>query len=201
MVVARIIRKYMLLLVLSVFVLPLTAGNNNDQKKNREQQKEERIKKRQERKAERAAYDREMNERALEALKNSDFVLEAHTVYNRWGDSFHVQDHLNFISLTEEEAVLQLAFCGYGGPNGLGGITIAGRPTKVEMKQDKKGNTRYKMVVMGPFLNVEVLLTLSGSSNRADAWVTHNTRGGRLHFSGYLKQTGDSDYYVSGLKY
>ena len=65
---------------------------------------------------------------ALQALENLDFVLEADQLVFKRGMSVFVSTTTNFISVQNDKAVVQIApFNAGGGPNGVGGITVAGR--------------------------------------------------------------------------
>ena len=152
------------------------------------------------RKAERKAFNKALHEAANKALNESDFVLQAHTLYSKRGYSKHVSDDLNFISVEGDKAVLQLAFKGYGGPNGLGGITLKGNVTKKKYSTDKHGNQYLNFYVMGAVLNAEVRIVLNGSDNNADAYVNATTSGGRIQFRGNLVPTANSRVYKSGLE-
>lgn len=165
----------------------------------RQEKKELRKEKRAARKAEREMYDREMHKIAYQALKDLDFVLEANTLYGKRGKAIMVSDHLNFISVEKDKAVLQLAFMGYRGPNGLGGITLNGRVSNKEYSTDKHGNQILNFNVMGAALSAEVRITLNASDNTADAYVNANTSSGKIQFRGSLVPKADTRTYKSGF--
>ncbi|RKD94591.1 DUF4251 domain-containing protein [Marinifilum flexuosum] len=165
----------------------------------KQEKKELRKEKRAARKAERKMYNSEMHKIAYQALKDLDFVLEANTLYGKRGKTIMVSDHLNFISVDKDKAVLQLAFMGYRGPNGLGGITLNGRVSNKEYSTDKHGNQFLKFNVLGAALNAEVRITLNASGNTADAYVNANTSSGKIQFRGSLVPKVDTRTYKSGF--
>ena len=103
--------------------------------------------------AEKAAEEAEANalfEQAVQALKNKDFVLEADRIEFKRGRFVYVTPNTNFVSVKGEKATIQLAFnTPAAGPNGIGGITVDGTTSGVQMKTDKKGNVMYEMNVQG----------------------------------------------------
>lgn len=165
----------------------------------KQEKKELRKEKKALRKAEREKLNNALHEQAYQALKDLDFVLEAHTLQSKRGRTINVSDNLNFISVDKEEAVLQLAFKGYGGPNGLGGITLKGKISQKEYRTDKHGNKYLKFNVMGAVLNAEVRISLNASGNYADAHVDAATTSGKIQFRGILVPSDNSRTYKSGF--
>lgn len=160
--------------------------------------KEKRALKRQQKKEQ----DKILFEKAYDALKNDQWILEANTVYNKYGHAVQVTSNTNFVTVQGDEVYLQLAFTNaIGGPNGIGGITLKGRQTKKELKTDKHGNVTLNMSVMGNALTVDITLHLTSGGNYSDAVVTSITRGSRLRFSGNLLDINESHYYKSGLDF
>ena len=96
----------------------------------------------QDKSAEKAAEEAEANalfEQAVQALKNKDFVLEADRIEFKRGSFVYVTPNTNFVSVKGEKATIQLAFnTPAAGPNGIGGITVDGTTSGVQMKTDKK---------------------------------------------------------------
>eukprot|EP00764_Aduncisulcus_paluster_P010425 gnl/Carplike_NY0171/3628_a4902_358.p1 GENE.gnl/Carplike_NY0171/3628_a4902_358~~gnl/Carplike_NY0171/3628_a4902_358.p1 ORF type:complete len:197 (-),score=19.66 gnl/Carplike_NY0171/3628_a4902_358:49-639(-) len=167
----------------------------------KEEKKELRKEKKAKRKAERKLYEEARHKEAYQALKNLDFVLEAHTLYNKRGYSKNVSDNLNFISVKGKKAVVQLAFNNHNGINGLGGITVSGKISNEEYIEDKNGNLLLTFNVMGSVLNAEVRISLGSSNNDADANVDATTKSGKIKFRGKLLPTDKSTIYKSGIEY
>ena len=167
----------------------------------KEEKKEIRKEKKAKRKAERKLYEEARHKEAYQALKDLDFVLEAHTLYNKRGYSKNVSDNLNFISVKGKKAVVQLAFNNHNGINGLGGITVSGKISNEEYIEDKNGNLLLTFNVMGSVLNAEVRISLGSSNNDADANVDATTKSGKIKFRGKLLPTDKSTIYKSGIEY
>ena len=84
-------------------------------------------------------------ETAKKAIFDKDFVLEADRVEFKRGNFKYVPPSTNFVSLIDGKATVQLSFDGaFAGPNGIGGITVEGTPSNVEVETDKKGNVNFR---------------------------------------------------------
>ena len=71
--------------------------------------------------------DEEKHEKLLQFLEAKQFVLEANSLYDRYGRIAFVNPINNFFALSEEDAVVQVGFNnGRPGANGLGGFTLEG---------------------------------------------------------------------------
>jgi len=153
------------------------------------------------RKRQRTAADMAQFEQAKQALENGDWVLEANRLYTKWGRLINVSDQTNFVSLENNTAYMQLAFNGYTGPNGLGGITLKGKPTQIKMTEDKNGNITYQMSVIGNALTADITVRLNKGNNFADAEVNAATTSARLRFAGQLVPLDQSTTYRSGMDF
>ena len=101
-------------------------------------------------KAAEAAEQMALFEQGVQALKEKDFVLEAERVEFKRGQFVYVTPSTNFVSMKGDRATIQLAFnTAAAGPNGIGGITVDGSASNIEMKTDKKGNVTFSMMVQG----------------------------------------------------
>lgn len=80
---------------------------------------------------------------AVQAIDNKMFTLEADQVVFKYGQTAYVNANTNFVSVKDDEAVVQVAFnIPVSGPNGLGGVTVEGKVTSYEVKKSKKGTVR-----------------------------------------------------------
>ena len=168
--------------------------NKNGQELSRKEKKELR-KKQQE------AIDQADFEKAKDALENGNWVLEANRLYTKWGRTINVSDQTNFVSLENNTVYMQLAFNNLIGPNGLGGITLKGRPTNIKISEDKHGNITYKMSVNGNALTADITVRLTNGNRYADAEVNAMTTSSRLQFAGQLVPLEESTTYRSGLDF
>ena len=140
------------------------------------------------RKQQQEAVDLVQHEKALQALKDSSFVLKADRVIFKRGRMAFVSSNTNFVSRYGNRATVQVAFDFAGpGPNGLGGITVEGMVSGVSVKTDKKGFTYYKMSVMGVGISASVDITLYPDSNRASVTVYPNYSSNTVTLEGVLE--------------
>lgn len=127
------------------------------------------------------AYDN-----AVKALDSLDFVLEADKIIFKYGDMAYVQSNTNFISLSDDKAVVQVAPFNGGGPNGVGGITLDGRASNIRMVTDKKGTITYSMNIQGAAISAIVTITLPKGSNNATVAIDPTFNSNRITLSGRL---------------
>ena len=112
---------------------------------NKAAEKEEKREERKEKRAARLAKDSIMGEaafnKAMQAITNQSFVLEATSVQPLNGRVYFVNSNTNFVSLNDGQAMVQIASNSpYPGPNGLGGITVQGTISNLQVKQDYVNN-------------------------------------------------------------
>lgn len=131
-------------------------------------------------------------QKALLAIKEKQMVLETYMVFDKYGNSETVSEMTNFVVIIDEEATLQLVFPYMPDANGVGGITLEGKTTGFEVKQDKKGTTYVRINVMGSSLNAEINITLPAKTNKATAYISANTLPYKVRYDGYLKHASES---------
>lgn len=162
----------------------------------KETKKMEREVKKQERLAKDAVMGQEEFNAALQAINNQEFVLEANTVQPMNGQVFYVNSNTNFVSLNNGNAMVQIASNSpYPGPNGLGGITVQGSASNVQVKQDDKGNVYLNMNVQGVFISATVSLMLTNGTNNATVTVDPNFSGRNLRMTGTLLPYSQSNIF------
>lgn len=136
------------------------------------------------------------NKKALiELLENKAWVIEAHTVLDRYNNSFQLNPSLNFIGVNGDEGAMQLGFNGLIGWNGVGGITIDGKVTNYEFvegkeKQGPSLTLRFQGRGMGS-ANISISVNTSG---QATARVSGDF-GDRITFSGMIVPLENSTVY------
>lgn len=135
-------------------------------------------------------------QKAVEALNSQEFVLEADRINFKNGRYSYVSSNTNFISMSGDNATIQLAFNSpYAGPNGMGGITVEGRASNVKTKTDKKGNITFSMNVFGTGVSAIVTINMVAGSNQCTAIVTPNFNSRVITFSGYLYPKSESTVF------
>lgn len=135
-------------------------------------------------------------QKAVLAITDQNFVLEADRINFKGGKSIYVNSTTNFISLKDNKAVIQLAFNSpYSGPNGIGGITVQGTASNIKTSTDKKGNINFSMSVIGVGVSANVFFTIVKGSNQVTATVTPNFNSNRITFTGYLYPEAESQVH------
>ena len=132
---------------------------------------------------------------AFTALEHLDFVLEANRLSFKRGETAFVTSNTNFVSLSDDKAVIQIAPFYGGGPNGVGGITLEGRASNIKLKTDKKGNVILTMSVSGTGLSAMVDISLPKNSYMASVTVNPNFHSNRVTLYGVLLPSGKSDVF------
>ena len=123
---------------------------------------------------------------AVSALEKSNFVLEADQLLFKRGGTAFVSSNTNFVSLSDNRAIVQVAPFNGGGPNGVGGITVEGSASNVKVQTDKKGNTTLSMNVMGTGISATVNIFLFKGSNYASVVISPNYNSNRITLRGRL---------------
>ena len=155
-------------------------------------------KERQERKALEAQQDTVAYLKAVEALKAGSFVLEADFVTFPNGITRYVSSNTNYIQVDNGEGIVQTAFTNFTyspGPNGLGGVTVEGNISGLQMKSDKDGNYYYSYTIQGMAISATVFITLTGGTNQANVSISPNFNGNNMTMTGRLLPLDESDVF------
>lgn len=184
------LKKLCLLLIVVLMGATTSFAQNESDKETRKARKEAE-------KAKKEAEEMALFAEAFKALNDGYFVLEADRVEFRRGTNVYVSPNTNFISMVDEKATIQLNSTGaaFSGPNGIGGITVDGNVSNISLKQDRKGNITYNMMVQGVGVSATVTIRMSKGSNFCTAMVSPNFNGNRMNFTGYLYPFDKSDIY------
>lgn len=152
----------------------------------------------------RSEHDRQMNALAdslayvqgRAALVNRDFVLEANSVTFKNGATAFVNSTTNFISLKGNKAVVQISPSSFAsGPNGVGGVTVEGNVTDLQVRTDGKGRTTLSMNVMGIGINAQVEVYMYPGTNRASATVYPNFNSNTVWIQGDIVPYENSNVF------
>ena len=123
---------------------------------------------------------------AVKALQERNFVMSADQLVFKHGETAFVTSATNFVSLTGDDAVVQIAPFNSGGPNGVGGITVESKASSVKVDRDKRGTLLFSMNVSGLGISAMVTISLPEGSNRASLLVESMYRSGRITLNGRL---------------
>ena len=89
--------------------------------------------------------------------------------------------------MQNDKAVVQIApFNAGGGPNGVGGITVEGLASNIQIKTDKRGTSYFSMSVMGKGISATVSITLPKGTDQASVTVNPNFHSNRITLNGTL---------------
>lgn len=134
-----------------------------------------------------AVADTLLWQQARNAVKESSFVVEADAITFKHGTRIYVNSTTNFISVNGDRGVVQISPNSFiSGPNGLGGITVDGRISGMEVNVNKKGLTRITMNITGVGINAQIEVTLFPCSDDAYVIVTPNFNSQTIRIEGKL---------------
>ena len=164
---------------------PIPANETNKERK-------ERIKKDHE------IVDSVFHLKALHAIQNGYFVLQARQVRNSYGQyEMGLNDNSNFLLMQGDKGIFQVAFNNMSaGANGLGGVTLHGRISKLDIKGDKKGNAIITYNMIGRRMNAYVTITLFKGSDQAVATIDPTLGRGQITLRGRLVPYRNDDIRI-----
>jgi hypothetical protein len=133
------------------------------------------------------------------ALKNGQFVLKADQLRGRGGFVVGVNPTTNFIAVEGKEAYVQVASASGPGLNGLGGVTLRGKITSMDIHQsDKNGFYSIVLNTMGINGPLTIVMNLNRTGEIATATVRTNY-GGRIEMNGvFVPWTGTGKTIYKG---
>ncbi|MDN5210686.1 DUF4251 domain-containing protein [Fulvivirgaceae bacterium BMA12] len=190
-----------------VAALVLIASNSSfaqtkeEKREIKENRKQERKLQKAERKNEEAIRLKENYELIVSQIKDSSFVIETNTLFDRYNNSYQVSPNTNFVMVNGDEFTMQLGFNGRIGVNGLGGVTLEGNITRYEILEAKEnGPARIRLTVNSLLLgSTEVGVTVSRDGT-SRAYVSGAFRT-RLSFAGEFSPLEESIVYKGIVTY
>ena len=127
-------------------------------------------------------------------FQSQSFALEANTVYNKKGQSMHVNSTINFVLLKEGTGTLQLGFDQLVGWNGVGGLTLDGNVRNYKVKKGDDNSMPQVSFDMNGTLGWATVRINVNSSGMARAVVDGNF-GDRITFAGQMSSLEESSIY------
>jgi hypothetical protein len=131
------------------------------------------------------------------AVRSGQFVLKADQIRGRNGYMIHVDPTVNFVAIEGKDVYVQLASPSGIGLNGLGGITLRGRISSMDINNEgKQGYYNIVLNATGTGGNMTIVMNVNRTGETATARVTTNW-GNRVEFNGRLVPwtgTGKSVY-------
>ncbi len=187
-------KKYSLLLIVLFSALILSQSFAQTAK-------EERKKEKAEKKAAKFKKDSISNQYYKSIAASQAFVLEANTLYAKNGKSFILNRSTNFVGFDGKNSTIQLAFDQLVGWNGIGGVTLDGIVSTMEIEDNKKG--------LGFTINVTVMQQVGGIITMIfNVSADGNTRvdmsgsyGERITYQGKIVPLAESTVYKGISRY
>lgn len=129
------------------------------------------------------------------AIDSSAFVLEADRLQSRKGRTINVSSNLNFIAVEGDQAFIQIGSNYVMGYNGVGGISVDGRVTKLEInKNEKRGGYSIRLMCMSSVGTFDISINSNADGQIATATVASMGRG-KLTYQGKLVPVWKSTVY------
>ena len=187
------------LLLTTCLLLCITASSFAQTSKEARAARREALKKEREaRRALEAQQDTVAYLKAVEALKAGSFVLEANNVSFPNGITHFVSSTTNYVQVDNGEGIIQTAFTNFSynpSPNGLGGVTVQGNISGLQMKEDKHGNYFYNYTIQGVAVSATVSITLTGGTNQASVRISPNFNNNDMTMMGILVPLDESEVF------
>lgn len=128
----------------------------------------------------------ELSMSTAEALRSGTFVLKADRIRGRGGYLMNVDPTINFVAVEGKDAYVQVSPSSGYGMNGLGGVTLRGKITSIDIEQGKKhGSYSIEVNTIGHAGNITILMNVNETGEMASATVSTNW-GNRIELNGYL---------------
>jgi len=186
-------------LFLTIMLLGITLTTSAQISKEARAARREALKKeRQVRKALEAQQDSVAYFKAIDALKSGAFVLEANNVTFPNGITRFVSSSTNYIQADNGQGIVQTAFNNFAyvpSPNGLGGITVEGNISGMQLRKDKDGNYFCNYNIQGIAVSATLSITLTGGTNQATVMISPNFNNNNMTMTGYLLPLSESSVF------
>ena len=99
--------------------------------------------------------------------------MEADQVMFRNGQTAFVNSNTNFVLVNQGRGTVQKTInTVYPGPNGIGGVTVDGTVSDIQMTTDKRGNVNCNFSIQGIGISAQIFLTLTNGGNNASVTIS-----------------------------
>ena len=124
---------------------------------------------------------------AKAAIENKKWSLEVKTLYDKNGMPVQIDNPRDNVSMRGVTSSIHLSLK-YDAidKKGIGAISARGTVLDYSKKVDKKGVITIRYLVLDKGKNAEVVITLQGNGNLANAEIESPTTGKKIRFSGNL---------------
>lgn len=129
-------------------------------------------------------------------LETKAWVLEAHTLQDRYGETYNISSTLNFIGIEEDKVTVQLGSTHEIGYNGVGGITLDSRVSQYEIIEGKRKNSGYTVTLslMNSLMGSSRIVIHVSPDGTASATLT-TMEGERVTYNGKIVHLSQSTVY------
>jgi hypothetical protein len=135
-------------------------------------------------------------EALLQTVNNKSWVLEAHTIFDRYGNAAPTMPNTNFVMVSGDQAVIQLAFPHFVGFNGLGGITFDDNVGSYEVYPGKKPTSGINVSMQVSGINIgNASVSVSASPDGNARATVIGPWGWRVTYAGNLVPLEESDAF------
>jgi len=157
--------------------------------------------KKQAKKEERAKIEQQNIAMVALAIDSSAYVLEADRLQSKRGVTINVPSNLNFIAVHGESAFIQIGSNSAVGTNGVGGVSVDARITKMEVKKNpKNGGYSIQMTCMSSAGIYDINIS-SNADGQAVTATIGSTRSGKLTYLGQIVPLPLSRVYKGTPRY
>lgn len=190
-------RRTLIILLATVLPMLATAQSFSERRQaDREKWYEEKRKAEQREQEVKALPDSVYHFLSASALREKRFVLEADQVVFKRGRNAFVNSSTNFVSLFDNEAVVQISpLESVGGFNGVGGITLDGTASNIKIHEDKKKNICLSMNVTGVGISAQVEIRLTHGSDKASVTINPNFNSHQTELIGRIVPYENSEIF------
>lgn len=114
----------------------------------------------------------------------------------RNGQTAFVNSNTNFVLVNQGRGTVQVAFnTVYPGPNGIGGVTVDGSTSDMQITTDKKGNVNCQFSIQGIGISAQIFISLTNGGNNATVTISPNFNSNTMTLTGNLVPLSQSSIF------
>ena len=83
----------------------------------------------------------------------------------------------------------------YPGPNGIGGVTVDGSTSDMQITTDKKGNVNCQFSIQGIGISAQIFISLTNGGNNATVTISPNFNSNTMTLTGNLVPLDQSSIF------
>lgn len=184
----------------TIFILVMAAAFSVSSYSQELSKKEQRQLEKQFKKEQKAEEEARQAELVRLMVEHRRFVLEAHQLRDKRGNTVNVQSLINFVAIDSTNGVIQVGSNSYVGLNGVGGITVEGNISNYQSSHNEKNgsyNVGYVIMTTSGTYDVHMVIFPGGQAEATigSAWP------GKLNYIGRLVPPAVSKVYKGSPRY